>query len=119
VLRKQKRHRHVSWDDVPPPQAAKYLQPEERAHWSLIYQKVQNAMQELPEAQRQAMILHAEEGFSIEEIAQVMAVPAGTVKSRLYHARRTLRRILSVELHEMYTDDINRQTRKKLRDYIG
>ncbi len=115
ALRKQKRHRQISWDDVPSPTAAKYLQPEERAHWSLVYQKVQNAMNTLPEDQRQALILNAEEGFMLEEIAQVMGVPEGTVKSRLYHARRTLRRILSVELYEIN----NQKTRRKLRDYIG
>ena len=50
---------------------------------------------ELPEAQRAALTLHVLEDFSLEEIAAVTAVPLGTVKSRLHHAKRALRERLS------------------------
>lgn len=46
---------------------------------------------ELPEGQRAALTLHVLEDFSLEEIAAITAVPLGTVKSRLHHAKRTLR----------------------------
>ena len=49
---------------------------------------------ELPESHRAPLLLHVLEEFSIEEIAHVMAIPAGTVKSRLHHAKRALRQRL-------------------------
>jgi len=48
----------------------------------------------LPEAQRSALLLHVLEDFSLEEIAEVTAVPVGTVKSRLHHAKRAMRQLL-------------------------
>ena len=44
--------------------------------------------------ERSALLLHVLEDFSLEEIATIMAVPVGTVKSRLYHARRALRQLV-------------------------
>lgn len=41
--------------------------------------------------QRDALTLHFLEGFSISEIARITGAPEGTVKSRLFHARRALR----------------------------
>ena len=49
---------------------------------------------QLPEAQRSALLLHVLEDFSLEEIATVTAVPVGTVKSRLHHAKRALRHLV-------------------------
>jgi RNA polymerase sigma-70 factor (ECF subfamily) len=37
--------------------------------------------------------LHVLEDFSLQEIATIAGVPVGTVKSRLFHARRALRQI--------------------------
>ncbi len=50
----------------------------------------------LPEKHRLPLVLHYLEGFSVEEIARVMGVPAGTVKYRLHQARKALR----IELDE-------------------
>lgn len=71
--------------------------PEDLAHWLLLHIQVQEAMDRLPEVQRQALILYAEEGLSLTEIAQAMDTRVGTVKSRIFYARRTLRRILPAE----------------------
>ena len=51
-------------------------------------------VEQLPMAQRSALLLHVLEDFSLEEIAAVTAVPVGTVKSRLHHAKRALRQIV-------------------------
>lgn len=48
------------------------------------------AMDELPEKQRLVLLLAAMEGHSTEEVAALLAVPVGTVKSRLFVARKTL-----------------------------
>jgi len=45
----------------------------------------------LPPGQRAAVALHYKEGFSVAEVAVALEVPAGTVKTRLMHARRKMR----------------------------
>ncbi len=48
-------------------------------------------IEKLPWPQRSVLILHCVEDFPLEEIAEILTVPVGTVKSRLHHAKRTLR----------------------------
>lgn len=52
---------------------------------------MQQAIGSLPDYQRAMIVLYHTEGLSYEEIADVMALPIGTVKSRLNRARLTLR----------------------------
>jgi RNA polymerase sigma-70 factor (ECF subfamily) len=49
---------------------------------------------ELPEPQREVLLLHFLEDFSLEEIADITSTPVGTVKSRLHYAKRALRKLL-------------------------
>lgn len=49
---------------------------------------------QLPDEQRETIELAYYFGYSCEEIAQLMDCPTGTVKTRLHHARRRLRKIL-------------------------
>ena len=49
------------------------------------------AVDELPEAQREVVVLRYQQGFSYKEIAQTLEISEGTVKSRLFHAHRKLR----------------------------
>ena len=51
-------------------------------------------VEQLPTTQRSALLLHVIEDFSLEEIASISAVPIGTVKSRLHHAKRALRKLV-------------------------
>ena len=55
---------------------------------------VQTALGRLEESHRLVLVLREIEGFSYEEIAEVLKVSAGTVKSRLARARQSLRRAL-------------------------
>jgi RNA polymerase sigma-70 factor (ECF subfamily) len=48
------------------------------------------AMRTLPARHRQVLVLHHLVGLSVEEIASQLAVPAGTVKTRLARGRRML-----------------------------
>lgn len=56
---------------------------------------VTRALEELPVALREVMILRELEGMSYQEIATVAAVPIGTVMSRLSRARARLQKLLS------------------------
>ncbi|HET7624027.1 MAG TPA: RNA polymerase sigma factor [Verrucomicrobiae bacterium] len=53
-----------------------------------------NLVHQLPPPQRAALLLFFVEDFSIEEIASITSASIGTVKSRLYYAKKTLRTIL-------------------------
>ncbi len=56
---------------------------------------IREAIQSLPPLQREAVLLFEYEGFTLEEIASIADVDAGTVKSRLYRARERLRVLLA------------------------
>jgi RNA polymerase sigma-70 factor (ECF subfamily) len=53
-----------------------------------------NRLNQLPPPQRSVLLLHYLEDFSLEEIGRITATPAGTVKSRLHYARKSLRKLL-------------------------
>jgi RNA polymerase sigma-70 factor (ECF subfamily) len=61
---------------------------------------VHRALERLPLAQRETLTLFFLEDLSIAQIAEVTGVPEGTVKSRLFHAKRVLRRHLEGGGHE-------------------
>ena len=66
---------------------------------------VNAALQELPEELRQALILREIEGFSYEEISEMMACPIGTVRSRIFRARD----VISAKVRPM----LDKQTGKR------
>lgn len=55
---------------------------------------LERAVTELPEGYRAVLVLHDVEGFTHEEIAALLGVDAGTSKSQLFRARRSLRLLL-------------------------
>lgn len=55
---------------------------------------VHNALKELPEVYRSAVILRDLEGLSYEEVAEVLETSVATVKTRILRGRRTLRKLL-------------------------
>ena len=56
---------------------------------------VSDALQELGELSYNVIHLHYLHGLSIKEISTVCGIPAGTVKSRLHSARRSLKTLLA------------------------
>ena len=61
---------------------------------------LRRALQTLPADQRATIALYYLEGFSVSEIAEALVIPEGTVKTRLHHARRTLRKYIEGENHD-------------------
>ncbi|MCI0641879.1 MAG: RNA polymerase sigma factor [Gemmataceae bacterium] len=59
-----------------------------------LRRQLQKALQQLPPAQRQTFVLHAEAELSYREVAEVLGISIGTVMSRLYYARQKLRALL-------------------------
>jgi RNA polymerase sigma-70 factor (ECF subfamily) len=56
---------------------------------------VHAALAELPEEQREVLVLRFVEGLTYEEIATICAAPLGTVRSRLFYGKEALRKLLT------------------------
>ena len=57
---------------------------------------LERAMAALPEGQRQVILLVGLEGMRYEEVATILGIPIGTVRSRLSRGRETLRILMDV-----------------------
>jgi RNA polymerase sigma-70 factor (ECF subfamily) len=68
--------------------------PEEDVYRNEIQTAVKRGMASLSFKHRAVIVLHYLQGFAVEDIAYVLNCPVGTVKSRLYHARKMLSRRL-------------------------
>lgn len=60
---------------------------------------VQQAIFALPDKQRAVILLAYYEDLPIADIAQILNIPAGTVKSRLHHAMKALKEALKEDFH--------------------
>ena len=56
--------------------------------------EVKQALEDLPETFRMAVLLADVEGFSYKEIAEILDIPIGTVMSRLHRGRKALQKAL-------------------------
>lgn len=57
-------------------------------------ERVQRAVAKLPGPEREVVVLAFYQGLSYREIAEILGIPEGTVKSRMFHAKRRLRELL-------------------------
>ena len=64
---------------------------EDHAFWRAAGAQLLHCLEALPDAQRAAFLLHHEDGASVEDLAQRLALPFETAKSRLRYALRKLR----------------------------
>jgi RNA polymerase sigma-70 factor (ECF subfamily) len=58
---------------------------------ALLQQRLEAALDRLPEGMRRVLILHDVEGYTHDEIGEVLGVTAGTSKSQLFKARAKMR----------------------------
>jgi RNA polymerase sigma-70 factor, ECF subfamily len=64
--------------------------PEGRFYDSFVDEEITRAIDELPEDYRTAVVLSDVNGLRYAEIAEILGIPEGTVKSRLFRGRRVL-----------------------------
>jgi RNA polymerase sigma-70 factor (ECF subfamily) len=64
---------------------------------SELRRRLEAALAQLTEAQREVVLLHDLEGWKHAEIGERLELPVGTVRSHLHYARRRLRQILTRE----------------------
>jgi RNA polymerase sigma-70 factor, ECF subfamily len=95
VRHKNSGPRFVDLDTGEPPKAEVDETPHVVYLRKLEREQVREAIESLPHAYREIVILRDIEGFTYHEIATVLDCPAGTVMSRLGRARGKLRKQLS------------------------
>ena len=60
-----------------------------------VVQQVREALARLEPEQREIVMLREYQGLSYQEIAEVLSLPMGTVRSRLFRAKLALRELLA------------------------
>lgn len=95
--RRSKRPSAVQYDAVEDISVFEQVQdrdPEGSFFHFIVDDEVKQAIEELPEEFRMPVVLSDVEGMSYAEVAEVLDLPVGTVKSRLFRGRRRLQQRL-------------------------
>jgi RNA polymerase sigma-70 factor, ECF subfamily len=85
-------------EDDPPVATPDYSTPESLLLAQADRETVRTALKELPVHLREILLLCEVEEMSYQEIGQTLAIPIGTVMSRLFRARHALRKLLQEKL---------------------
>ncbi len=113
-LRNRARRRNVSMEDAPRELAQDdyhfgtredFLPPDRVTDLNDRQRKVRAAIDSLPEHFRTMLVMRDMEGFSYEEIASMLSLPLGTVKSRINRARLEFKRRVEPMLAERRAND--------------
>lgn len=101
-LRRRKRRPATGFDDLPggdrddgPPLPSPDASPEEIAQQNELARAIQNCINRLGDDQRLVLVMCDVQGYSYQEIADIMQTQIGTVKSRLSRARLAMRQCLA------------------------
>lgn len=80
-----------SGEPVPESAQSREPSPAKAAQLAELRSRLEEALQTLPEVQREIVLLHDWEGWKHGEIAERLGIPSGTVRSHLHFARKALR----------------------------
>lgn len=72
------------------------MDPSEQLVYSELKNKLMDAMEALPEAYREAVVLRNVKGLSYDEIAELLNCKVGTIKSRIARGREEIRKQLNM-----------------------
>ncbi len=93
-IRRNQRHQNIA-DIEPDSQASPADAPEIETERSLARRRLDTALQDLPDEQRDVFLLHEESGLNLDDIALVTGANRETTKSRLRYAVKKLRAAIS------------------------
>jgi len=97
--RQRTRQMHISFETNEPDVASNDSDISQRECRDRQIEELRAAMALLSIDHRAVLSMHYGEEMSVEEISRALAIPEGTVKSRLHHARERLRRTLEAKGH--------------------
>jgi len=96
IQRRESRRSHVDLDDAAPTDTSLVTLPPSAEQIEAVW-RVRTAIDSLPSADRELVRLQHLEGLSHAEIAELLEIPVGTVKSRSFRAHR----VLASRLHDL------------------
>ena len=94
LMRSRKRRKEVSVEHSPEGSSDTGNNPS----WESLPRPLQDYLNELPDAQRQAVVMRHALDYSVAEVAEFLDVPVDTAKSRLLYGRRALRKLIRRDL---------------------
>jgi RNA polymerase sigma-70 factor, ECF subfamily len=100
LVRREERRRAEPLDEAARELVATEPGTDEAAWLRFERERVQTALQQLPDSQREAIELAYYGGFSQAELADRLGVPLGTIKSRMFAGLARLRELLDDSTHE-------------------
>jgi RNA polymerase sigma-70 factor (ECF subfamily) len=92
---RRRRRRVRRTEPLDPELASGAPRPDAETERRVLNARLRAALAQLPERRRLAVVLFDVEGYAHAEIAELLGVPEGTVRSEVFHARRRLRELLA------------------------
>lgn len=102
---RQRQQAVISPEEIPETARSDQHTPHESADLSLLQAIVMQAIMQLNEDQRAVILLHDAEGYTLDEVADILQTPLGTLKSRLHRGRNRVKELTRMELSECQQRD--------------